>query len=181
MTKVNRPTVPSRKGRKVMLEDIGGISLTPLEHRFVIEYLKDGNSAGAAERAGCKGTEKTFKRLGYQMLQRKDVQQALRHAEGKLIERALLTQDTLINQIQDTIMEARHSGKYDAAFKGYGQLGEILGVLGRGAAANKQTKAEQNKSEQEKRTKEAFNTSDEEMDVVEDVTKLLKILDGGKK
>lgn len=149
--------------------------LTPLERRFVLELIKDGNRAAAAERAGCKGTKNTFKKLGAQMIAKPHVKKAYDDLNAKVLDKAMVTRDTLINQIQDTIMEARAAQKFDAAFKGFGQLGEIIGVLGKTKHAKDDAKAGQLKPE------EAFNQGEDSVDQDDDITKFLKLTDFGKK
>jgi len=140
--------------------------LTPLERRFVLELIKDGNRAQAAMRAGCKGTQNTFKSLGRQMIQRPHVKKAYDDLNSKILDKALITRDTLINEIQDTVMEARAAGKFDAAFKGYAQLIEM--VMGR-----KKTKVEQ--GDETEKPAEAFNQGDDEVDVNSDISKFLEL------
>lgn len=149
--------------------------LTPLERRFVIELTKDGNRAAAAERAGCKGSKSTFKTLGRQMIQKPHVKKAYDDLMAKELGKALITRDTLINQIQDTIMEARIAKKFDAAFKGYGQLGEILGVLGNGKKKLKDDAPEPLSPQ------EAFHSGDDNVAVDEDLEGFLKMMEGRTK
>lgn len=143
-------------------------ALTPLERRFILELAKDGNKAAAAERAGCKGTKRTFKRLGFQMLAKESVRKAYDALIAKELDKAMITKDGLINQIQETIMEARVANKFDAAFKGYSQLGEILGVLG-----NKKKDKDEDGNENKTASQLAFNQGDEDQDLNEDLAKYL--------
>lgn len=142
--------------------------LTPLERRFVLELMKDGNRAAAAERAGCKGGKNTFKKLGHQMIIKPNVRKAFDDLQVKTLEKAMLSRETLINEIQETIMEARVAKKFDAAFKGYGQLGEILGVIGKGK------KAVDNQGQDA--PSKAFEQGDDDVDVNDDLTNFLKKL-----
>jgi phage terminase small subunit len=152
----------------IMKEKTMNKELTPLERRFILELMKDGNRAAAAERAGCKGTKSTFKKLGHQMIVKPHVKKAYDDLQVKMLEKAMLTRDVLIFQIQDTIMEARQAKKFDAAFKGYGQLGELIGAMGK------------SKKQQDEEQKEApaasFHQGDEDVDVNDDLDKFLKMM-----
>jgi hypothetical protein len=161
-------------------------ALTPLERRFVQELLKDGNRAAAAERAGCKGTINTFKKLGYQMIMKPHVKQAYDELLAKTLDKAVITRETFVNEIQATIMEARVAGKYEAAFKGYSQLGELLGLLGVNKNNNNnnntgsgKTKISDNNNDGANEPNQAFNQGDEDIDVNDDLSKFLKLV--GKK
>ena len=143
--------------------------LTPLERKFIIELAKDGNRAAAAERAGCKGSKSTFKKLGHQMINKPHVKKAYDDLTGKMLEKAMVTKESLINEIQDTIMEARQAMKFDAAFKGYAQLGELLGVMGKKA---KVTGDDANDGAN--KPSEAFHQGDEDVDVNDDLLRFLE-------
>lgn len=151
--------------------------LTPLERRFVIELLKDGNRAAAAERAGCAGTKSTFKKLGHQMITKPHVKKAYDDLQAKTLEKAMITKDSLVNEIQDTIMEARAAKKFDAAFKGYGQLGEILGVLGN----RKKVGVSDDNNDGANKPQAAFNQGDDDVDLNDDLEKFLKMMEGRTK
>lgn len=148
--------------------------LTPLERRFVLELTKDANKAAAAERAGCKGSKSTFKNLGAQMFRKPEVKKAYEDLTAKQLEKAMITKDSLINEIQATIMEARVAKKFDAAFKGYGQLGEILGVLG----SKKKVGVSDDGNDGASKPAAAFNQGDDDVDVNDDVEKFLKMMVG---
>lgn len=145
--------------------------LTPLERRFVIELAKDGNRAAAAERAGCQGSKSTFKKLGYQMINRPHVKKAFDELTGKMLEKSLVTKDSLINEIQDTIMEARVAKKFDAAFKGYSQLIDL--VVGN---EKKKVKVSDDANDGANKPSEAFNQGDEEVDVNDDLMRFLSTM-----
>ncbi len=152
--------------------------ITPLERRFIVELTKDGNKAAAAERAGCKGSPSTFKKLGMTMFKKQAVREAYEELLGKQLERAVLTRETFINEIQDTIQEARADGKFDAAFKGYAQLGEIMGLLGNGKN-KKQKLITDDRNEGALKPEEAFHDGDDDVATSADIEKFLKVWSAG--
>ena len=102
------------------------------------------------------------------MISKPHVKKAFDDLQVKALEKAMVTRDVLIFQIQDTIMEARMAKKFDAAFKGYGQLGELIGVMGK-------TKKQQDEEQQEAPAA-SFHQGDDDVDVNDDLDKFLKMM-----
>lgn len=84
-----------------------GRGLTDKQKRFVEEYLIDLNATQAAIRAGY--SKNRASELGYQLLQKTTVQQAIEAAQNKRAERVQITQDDVIQMLLENIEVA--SGK----------------------------------------------------------------------
>ncbi|SUU98749.1 Terminase small subunit [Avibacterium paragallinarum] len=84
-----------------------GRGLTDKQKRFVEEYLIDLNATQAAIRAGY--SKNRASELGYQLLQKTTVQQAIEAAQNKRAERVQITQDDVIRMLLENIEVA--SGK----------------------------------------------------------------------
>ncbi|WP_336368975.1 terminase small subunit, partial [Avibacterium paragallinarum] len=80
---------------------------TDKQKRFVEEYLIDLNATQAAIRAGY--SKNRASELGYQLLQKTTVQQAIEAAQNKRAERVQITQDDVIQMLLENIEVA--SGK----------------------------------------------------------------------
>lgn len=89
------------------------MALTPKQQRFVEEYIVDLNATQAAIRAGY--SERRASEIGYQLLQKTTVQEAISAAQQARSERTELTQDWVIEKLrreaegrgQDTSSSAR--------------------------------------------------------------------------
>ena len=77
------------------LGDDGG--LTAQQRRFVAEYLKDGNATQAAIRAGY--SKKSAEQIGYQLLQKTSVAQAIAQQQKASILRTLGSADEVLEQM----------------------------------------------------------------------------------
>lgn len=77
------------------LVDDGG--LTAQQRRFVAEYLKDGNATQAAIRAGY--SKKSAEQIGYQLLQKTSVAQAIAQQQKASILRTLGSADEVLEQM----------------------------------------------------------------------------------
>ena len=71
--------------------------LTPKQARFVEEYLIDLNSAAAARRAGY--SEKMADRIGYQLLEKTRVREAIQIAQRERSARTGVTADRVVAEI----------------------------------------------------------------------------------
>jgi len=71
--------------------------LTDKQKRFVEEYLVDLNATQAAIRAGY--SEKTAEQMGYQLLQKTSVQQAIQQAMADRSVRTEITQDMVLREL----------------------------------------------------------------------------------
>jgi phage terminase small subunit len=101
--------------------------LTPRERRFVYEYMKDKNGKAAASRAGYQGSDNTLKVTASRMLDKPHIVKEIRTLQSKELERAIVTKDSVIDMLQETILEARAAGKYEPAVKGIIALAEMVG------------------------------------------------------
>ncbi|KQE15636.1 terminase small subunit [Acinetobacter pittii] len=75
------------------------MALRGKQQRFVDEYLIDRNATQAAIRAGYSA--KTAEQMGYQLLQKTSVQEAIAKGEAELAERNKITQDKVLNLLWD--------------------------------------------------------------------------------
>ncbi|EKU56561.1 terminase small subunit [Acinetobacter sp. WC-323] len=73
------------------------MTLRGKQQRFVDEYLIDRNATQAAVRAGYSA--KTAEQMGYQLLQKTSVQEAIEKGEAELAERNKITQDKVLNRL----------------------------------------------------------------------------------
>lgn len=71
--------------------------LTDKQKRFIEEYLIDLNATQAAIRAGY--SKNRASELGYQLLQKTTVQQAIQDAQNKRSERVQITQDDVLRDL----------------------------------------------------------------------------------
>lgn len=71
--------------------------LTKKQERFVQEYLVDLNATAAAKRAGY--SEKTAEQVGYQLLQKTLVAEAIRERREELQSRLEITQETVLREL----------------------------------------------------------------------------------
>lgn len=73
------------------------MALTAKQRQFVSEYLVDLNATQAAARAGY--SRKNAMRIGYQLLQRNDVQEAVQEAMQERAQRVEITQDRVVDEL----------------------------------------------------------------------------------
>lgn len=73
--------------------------LTPKQERFVAEYLIDLNATQAAIRAGYSAAN--AETIGYQLLQKKPVKDAIDAALGKRLQKAEITGERVLNAIAE--------------------------------------------------------------------------------
>lgn len=71
--------------------------LTEKQKRFVEEYLVDLNATQSAIRAGY--SEKTAEQMGYQLLQKTSVQEAIQHSMASRSARTEITQDAVLREL----------------------------------------------------------------------------------
>lgn len=152
--------------------------LTPLERRFVMEMIKDGNGAEALDRAGSDGNKRNLKRMAWVIFNRPHVRKAYEELERRMIDKALITRESLLNDLQDTIMEARKAGKFEAAMKGYEHIGKIIGALKTEKTSKSLTADEASPVED---ATEAFNQGEDDFDIGDDIQKFLKLAESSNK
>lgn len=73
------------------------MTLRGKQQRFVDEYLIDRNATQAAIRAGYSA--RTAEQMGYQLLQKTSVKEAIAKGEAELAERNKITQDKVLNRL----------------------------------------------------------------------------------
>ena len=101
--------------------------ITPKQSRFVEEYLIDLNAKRAAIRAGY--SEKRASEIGYQLLQKTTVLDAIKDAQAKLSEACLVSQKMVIDGL---LVEAKLNGEgssHSARVSAWGLLGKHLGMF----------------------------------------------------
>lgn len=118
------------------------MALNAKQRRFVDEYLIDLNATQAAIRAGYSVSRAS--EIGYQLLQKTTVKEAIQSAMAKREKRTEITQDYVLNTIAETIEKCKqaepvrdHEGKetgeykFDAAnvLRGCDLLGKHLGMF----------------------------------------------------
>ena len=87
-------TAQKEQSAEELVEDDG---LTAQQRRFVAEYLKDGNATQAAIRAGY--SKKSAEQIGYQLLQKTSVAQAIAQQQKASIARTLGGADEVLAQM----------------------------------------------------------------------------------
>jgi phage terminase small subunit len=101
------------------------MALTPKQQRFVEEYLKDLNAAAAARRAGY--SSKTADRIGYQLLEKTRVSEAIIAAKAERARRCKLSADWVIRRLRK---EATAKGENASArVRALELLGKHLGLF----------------------------------------------------
>lgn len=108
--------------------------LTEKQKRFVAEYLMDLNATQAAKRAGYSANRAS--ELGYQLLQKTTVQEALKDALQERSERTGITQDAVIEELgkvafADAADYTDAVLKYANKLKALELLGKHLGLFER--------------------------------------------------
>ena len=101
--------------------------LTAKQQRFVEEYLIDLNAKKAAIRAGY--SEKTAEQIGYQLIQKTSVLDAIKDAQSNLSEACLVSQKMVIEGL---LTEAKLNGEgssHSARVSAWGLLGKHLGMF----------------------------------------------------
>ena len=87
-------TAQKEQSAEELVDDDG---LTAQQRRFVAEYLKDGNATQAAIRAGY--SKKSAEQIGYQLLQKTSVAQAIAQQQKASIARTLGSADEVLAQM----------------------------------------------------------------------------------
>lgn len=104
-------------------------TLTLLQRRFVIEYLKDGNGVRALRRAGSKGNANTLGVQASRYLKMPKVQQALAEEAQRLAENEGTTLEAWLEEAKRLREEARDAKHYQAAVKMHETIARCLGYL----------------------------------------------------
>lgn len=101
--------------------------LTEKQKLFVAEYLVDLNATQAAIRAGY--SEKTAEQIGYQLLQKTLVQDAIQEAREKRQQRTEITQDMVVEELR-AVAFAKAADYTDSTLK-YSNKLKALELLGK--------------------------------------------------
>ncbi len=101
--------------------------LTPKMARFVEEYLIDLNATQAAIRA--RYSEKRASEIGYQLLQKTTVLEAIQKAQSKLSEACLVTQKMVIDGLKAEATLTGEGSSHSARVSAWGMLGKHLGMF----------------------------------------------------
>jgi hypothetical protein len=110
----------------------GMLLLTPYEHKFVITYTQTGNASRAAELAASdedKKKTRNWRVVGYDLLRRPQVRQAVGYMQKKLCVAAALDSTEIIMNLREIAALAVVEGKFEAAIKANEKLGEWLGMF----------------------------------------------------
>lgn len=101
--------------------------ITPIQARFVTEYLIDLNAKNAATRAGY--SKKTAKQLGHKTLQIPAVQEAVTEAMAARSERTEITQDQVIKGLKEEATFTDEGTSHSARVAAWAHLGKHLGIF----------------------------------------------------
>lgn len=101
--------------------------LTPKQSLFVAEYLKTGNAAESARRAGYSGSSNTLKSIGQENLTKPDIAAAIEKANNKRNARLELEEDWELKQCIDILKECRREGDLRTAMQAINTVGKIRG------------------------------------------------------
>lgn len=118
-------------------EVVSVAKLTEKQKRFVQEYLLDLNATQAAIRAGY--SEKTAEQMGYQLLQKTSVQEAVQEAMKNRQQRTEITQDCVLSELGKVAFAKAadytdSTLKYSNKLRALELLGKHLGMFdGKGA------------------------------------------------
>lgn len=102
-------------------------SLTAKQARFVEEYLIDLNATQAAIRAGY--SEKTAEQLGYQLLQKTSVLEAVEEAKNQVSKRTELTVDMVVQGLLKEAQDYAEGTTQSARVSAWAHLGKHLGMF----------------------------------------------------
>jgi phage terminase small subunit len=103
------------------------MALTPKQQCFVAEYLVDLNATQAAIRAGYSARRAA--EIGYQLLHKTTVSEAIQAAQLDRSTRTGLTQDKVLADIEQVRELAIQDGQYTAALKASEMQARHLGMF----------------------------------------------------
>jgi Terminase small subunit len=106
---------------------MSGATLTPKRQRFIEEYLIDRDATKAAIRAGY--SSRTASQIGYQLLQKTSVREAVEAGTAKATNRTESTVDWIATELQETYRRATSVEQYGAANKSLELLGRYRGMF----------------------------------------------------
>lgn len=103
------------------------MALPPRKQAFVDAYLVEPNATRAAVLAGY--SKKTAKQQGSRLLSSVDVRAALEERNAKRAEKAHLSGEKVLADIDRLAKKAEEAGEYNAAIKGRELLGKHLALF----------------------------------------------------
>lgn len=101
-------------------------NLTRKQQAFVDEYIKDKNATRAAKAAGY--SENRASELGYQLLQKTTVSQAIREKLGEVAQECKRTATDWLNDVLTIKQQAIQDGNLKDALKALDMEGKYLGI-----------------------------------------------------
>lgn len=101
--------------------------MSPLQKRFVEEFLLDLNAAGAARRAGY--SKRTAKEKGHELLQKPEIQEAVTAAIEARSERTEVTQDEVVQGLKKEATLEGEASSHSARVAAWAHLGKHLGIF----------------------------------------------------
>lgn len=121
----------------------GPINLTPMQHKFVMGYVKTGSVKDAMKFTGYKGKPGSAANIGYQLFNDPLVAEAISVFERQHILASGLSELEVIAGIRDVTMLARQKNQFGAALKGFAMLGDFLQMWDQPSKAKGKTKDSQ--------------------------------------
>jgi phage terminase small subunit len=105
------------------------IRMTPKQKRFIAEYSIDLNATRAAIRAGY--SKRSAAQIGERLLRNVEISTAVQKANDKILTKAELTAEEVIQRIWDNVKRCEDPNDYQpfAVFKGLELLGKHLGLF----------------------------------------------------
>jgi phage terminase small subunit len=101
--------------------------LTAKQAKFVNEYLIDLNATQAAIRAGY--SEKTAAEMGYENLNKPQIAEAIAKAQGKVAERAELSQDWVVSRLRAEAERMDEDATQGGRVRALELLGKHIGMF----------------------------------------------------
>lgn len=103
------------------------MALTAKQQRFVEEYIIDLNATQAASRAGY--SEKTAYSIGQENLKKPEIADEIEKRRSKLSEKAEISAEWVLRELQDTYNKAKDVGDLSPANKSLELIGKHLGMF----------------------------------------------------
>ena len=150
----------------------GPIKLTPMEHKFVLGYVKTGSVKEAIRFTGYEG--KNASSMGYQLLNKPEVAKAISVMEKQHILASGLSELEIVAGIRNVTQLATEKGNHAAALKGFYMLGEYMDMWGSGS--KKADKSNGTTINNLTINTESFVTSGDKKDIVNDIRKFANIM-----
>lgn len=101
--------------------------LSPKQSAFVREYLVDLNASHAAQRAGY--SKKTARSIGWELLRKPEVAEAMREAMSTRAERTEITADWVLRRLREEADKSEGDTTQSARVQALQLLGKHLGMF----------------------------------------------------